>query len=60
MSIIVTTNLKRKQINEEKLQKLIPDEVQYIHDSSDKCTNFEKAPILPEDLSYTKTKGLPH
>ena len=39
---------------------MLPNESPYIHNCFDKCTNFEKAPIPPEDLSYTKTKGLPY
>ena len=59
MSIIVTTNLKREKINEEKLRNLIPDELQYDHSCFDKCTNLENAPNPPQDMAYTAAKGLP-
>ena len=60
MSIIVTTNLKKEQINQDKLQNLLPNELQYNNDCSDRCTNFETAPKPPQDLSYSKAKGLPN
>ena len=60
MSIIVTTNYKRQQINCQKLESLLPNEEQYTHDCSDRCTNLQNAPIPPQDMAYTKAKGLPN
>ena len=60
MSIIVTTNFKREQINDSKLRKLLPQEQEYIQESMDKCTNFENAPKPPQDLPDTKARGLPN
>ena len=59
ISVIVTTNYKREKINTEKLNMLIPEEPSYSHQSSDRCTNLQSAPLPPEDITYTKTKGLP-
>ena len=59
ISIIVTTNYKREQINNNKLNSLIPDEPPFVNLSIDKCTNMQNAPLPPEDITYTKTKGLP-
>ena len=39
---------------------LLPEEREYTHNCFDRCTNFQNAPIPSEELSYTKTKGLPN
>ena len=57
--IIVTTNLKREKINEEKLTNLLPNERVYSNESVDKCTNQPNADPPPENLSYSQTRGLP-
>ena len=59
ISVIVTTNYKREKINTQKLNMLIPEEPSFSHQSSDRCTNLQSAPLPPEDITYTKTKGLP-
>ena len=59
ISVIVTTNYKREKINAHKLNMLIPEEPTFIHQSLDRCTNLPNAPLPPEDITYTKTKGLP-
>ena len=41
LSIIVPTNIKREQINNEKLEKLLPDEVLYYATATDTATNFK-------------------
>ena len=38
---------------------LIPEEPTLIHHSLNRCTNLPNAPLPPEDIMYTKTKGLP-
>ena len=59
ISIIVTTNVKRQSINTEKLENLLPHEETIRNTCKDKCTNIIDGPLPPEDLSYTKAKGLP-
>ena len=44
LSIIVPTNKKREQINNEKLLKLLPNEKQYEANATDRATNFKKHP----------------
>ncbi len=59
INIIVTTNLKRETINNNKLGSLLPGELEYTNESVDKCTNQPNADPPPESLSYSQTKGLP-
>ena len=59
ISIIVTTNYKREHINANKLNTLIPEETLFLNEAVDRCTNLQNAPSPPEDLTYTKAKGLP-
>ena len=58
MSIIVTTNKKRERINNEKLEKLLPDCQEYICNSKDQSTNISNPPELSENLNYTQTGNL--
>ena len=44
LSIIVPTNKKRQEINNEKLLKLLPNEKQYDAFATDRATNFKKHP----------------
>ena len=44
LSIIVPTNKKREEINNEKLQELLPNEKQYDANATDRATNFKKHP----------------
>ena len=58
VSIIVTTNKRRQQINEEKLNLLLPNEKLYVSVASDVGTNIENPPELSDNLSVTQTGGL--
>ena len=44
LSIIVTTNKRREEINNEKLLQLLPNEKQYDAFATDRATNFKKHP----------------
>ena len=59
ISILVTTNTKREKINANKLEKLLPNEQPVSNYCQDKCTNIVGGPLPPQNLNYTKTKGLP-
>ena len=59
IGILVTTNEKRKKINREKLDSLLPYEESVTNMCEDKCTNIINAPIPPSEMSYTQAKGLP-
>ena len=50
LSIIVTTNLKRNHINEEKLANLLPNEKEYSCNSIDRITNLPAGQKIPERL----------
>ena len=58
LSIIVTTNRKRQEINESKLSSLLPTERSYISEAIDRATNLENAPEVPENMPITKTGSL--
>ena len=55
LSIIVTTNRKRQEINENKLSSLLPTDRSYISEAIDRATNLENAPEVPENMPITKT-----
>ena len=57
-SIIVTTNDKRKSINREKINKLIPNEPTMVLSAVDRSTNISTPPTLSEDMNYTNTGNL--
>ena len=59
ISIIVTTNKRREEINLEKLEKLIKNETAYNCFSTDRVMNVPKATPLSKDLPYTQTGQLP-
>ena len=59
ISIIVTTNKRREEINLDKLNKLLPNEVTYECSSVDRVMNVPKANVLSKDLPYTQTGQLP-
>ena len=46
LSVIVLTNAERNRINEEKLEKLLPNEKSYVVYSMDQATNTRNAPPL--------------
>ena len=57
-SIIVTTNEKRKGINREKIEKLLPYEATVILSATDRSTNISTPPQLTDDINYTNTGNL--
>ena len=59
IGILVTTNEKREKINQEKLNNLLPSEDIVSNYCKDKCTNIIDAPLPPENMNYTKARGLP-
>ena len=59
VSIIVTLNKQREEINREKLMKLIPDEQLYRCYSVDRVINIAEQRQPPKDLPYTATGNLP-
>ena len=58
ISIIVTTNKRRQEINENKLETLIKNEKTHGIIAMDRCTNLENPPEVPSNLSITQTGGL--
>ena len=57
-SIIVTTNAAREEINNEKLEKLLPEKKKYFANALDKSTNNPNAPELSDKLPLTRTGQL--
>ena len=58
ISIIVTTNRKRQEINESKLEMLLKNEITYEILASDRSTNIENPPDVSSKLPITQTGGL--
>ena len=58
-SIIVTNNKAREAINNEKLEKLLPNKRRYFSNAIDKSTNNPMAPKISEKLPLTRTGQLP-
>ena len=58
-SIIVTNNKAREAINNEKLEKLLPNKKTYFSNAVDKSTNNPNAPKISEKLPLTRTGQLP-
>ena len=58
VSIIVTTNEKRKSINKEKIENLLPIEPAIVLSAIDRSTNISTPPELPETMNYTNTGNL--
>ena len=58
ISIIVTTNKRRQEINESKLDFLLQQEKTYEILAIDRSTNLENPPEVPSNLSITQTGGL--
>ena len=56
--IIVTTNAAREQINNSKLEKLLPNKKAYYSNAKDKSTNNPNAPEVSEKLPLTRTGQL--
>ena len=56
--IIVTTNAAREQINNSKLEKLLPNKKTYYANAKDKSTNNPNAPEVSEKLPLTRTGQL--
>ena len=59
ISIVVTTNKRREEINLEKLEKLLPNAKTYTCFSTDRTINVSKGKDLPQDMPYTQTGQLP-
>ena len=58
LSYIVTTNKRRQEVNDVKLDKLLSDEPAYESLAFDRCTNLEHPPEVPSNLAITQTGGL--
>ena len=58
ISIIVTTNKMREEVNHDKLNKLLPNERLYECFSTDRVMNVPKAAPLSENIPYTQTGQL--
>ena len=56
---MVTTNKHREEINNEKLDKLLPTERLYTCHSTDRTLNASDDIKLPKNLPYTQTGSLP-
>ena len=56
--IIVTSNEERNRINQEKLEKLLPDKQSYFAHATDKSTNIPNAPAIPSNVPLTRTGQL--
>ena len=54
----MTTNKRRKQINESNLERLLDKEISYEILALDKSTNIENPPDIPENMTITQTGGL--
>ena len=52
LSIIVTTNKKRNLINTEKLAKLLPNDREYVCNSTDRITNLPSGHKVPDRLKH--------
>ena len=58
VSLIVTTNKKRQEINEDKLERLLKDAKSYLILAVDRSTNLENPPEVPSNMTVTQTGGL--
>ena len=58
LAYIVTTNKRRNEVNEEKLDRLLINEASYESLAVDRCTNIENPPEVPNKLAVTQTGGL--
>ena len=58
VSMIVTTNKKRQEFNESKLNSLIENERIYEIIAEDRCTNLENPPEVPINMALTQKGGL--
>ena len=58
ISIIVTTNRVRQEINDHKLDTLLPSNDEFFSLADDHCTNLEDPPPVPDKMSLTQTGGL--
>ena len=58
VSYIVTTNKRRQEINEIKLETLLKNEKSFISVAADRCTNLENPPEVPGNMTVTQTGGL--
>ena len=59
LSIVVTTNKNRDQINMEKLNTLLPNERTYVCQCLDRTINVANVATLDKNIPYTQTGGLP-
>lgn len=57
-SIILTTNAAREEINNSKLEKLLPEKKSYFANAIDKSTNHPFAPEVSDKLPLTRTGQL--
>ena len=60
LSYIVTTNKRRQDVNEIKLENLLKQEPGFESYALDRCTNLEYPPEVPSKLPLTQTGGLEH
>ena len=60
LSYIVTTNKRRQDVNNMKLEKLLEHEPTFEVYAQDRCTNLEHPPDVPSKLALTQTGGLEH
>ena len=58
IAIITTTNVKREEINLDKLRKLLPNNKEFVCLAKDKVTNRKYHIELPETVSYTKNHSM--
>jgi hypothetical protein len=58
ISIIVTTNKVRQEVNDLKLKRLLQFEKEFISDAYDQCSNLENPPEVPANMAITQTGGL--
>ena len=58
LCIIVTTNNAREEINNEKLENLLPDKPKFYANAIDKSTNNPRAPEVHEKIPLTRTGQL--
>ena len=58
LCIIVTTNNAREEINNEKLEKLLPDKPKFYANAIDKSTNNPRAPEVHDKIPLTRTGQL--
>ena len=59
LAIVVTTNVHRDEINNDKLEKLLPNERTYVCNSTDRSLSVVEVPKISKKVPYTQTGSLP-